>query len=179
VSPAISDGLLVFAIDPGYEESGWVTYAAGKRLLDQCGMDANETLLSLIRSFKAFVSKDVQVVIEMVESFGMPVGKEVFHTVLWIGRFIEAWNAAPGPQTRQPVLLTRRQVKLEICHSARATDANIRQAIVDVFGPTAEKAIGVKKAPGPLYALKGHAWQALALAICWVQTQEKTSGRST
>jgi len=89
----------------------------------------------------------------------MAVGAEVFETVFWSGRFAQAWS-------RRFERMPRREIKQHLCHSARATDANIRQALIDRFGGT-EKAIGKKKTPGPLYLLKGHLWAAFAVAITW------------
>jgi hypothetical protein len=60
----------------------------------------------------------------------------------------------------------RRDVKLHICGSQRAKDANIRQALIDCYGGKVE-AIGKKKAPGPLYGISSHAWSALAVAQTW------------
>jgi len=91
----------------------------------------------------------------------MPVGREVFETVLWIGRFVEAWNV----RGRQHVLIYRRDVKLFHCEHQRATDSNIRAALIDRYGPGKLKAIGNKKAPGPLYGFKGDHWSALAIAL--------------
>jgi hypothetical protein len=77
------------------------------------------------------------------------------------GRFAQIWNA------RSPFYrLARREIKTHLCHSARATDANIRQALIDRFGGQ-EKAIGKKANPGPLHSLKGHLWSAFAVAITY------------
>jgi hypothetical protein len=99
------------------------------------------------------------VVVEMIASYGMPVGREVFETCLWIGRFIEAWNSSYS-------LLYRRNVKLHLCNSARAKDANVAQALRDRFG---EK--GTRKNPGVLYGIRGDEWAALAVAVTWWDTQ--------
>src|SRR5258707_8466005 len=93
---------------------------------------------------------------------GMAVGQETFTTVWWAGRFHEAW---PNAQRYQ---LPRRPVKLHLCNSMRATDANIRAALIDRFGGS--EAIGLKRSPGPLYGLKGHEFAALAIAITWLET---------
>ena len=82
-------------------------------------------------------------------------------TVYVSGRFHEAWH--PQRVERVP----RRDVKLHLCGHARATDSNIKQAIVDRFGPSTEKAIGRKATPGPLYGIKQHCWAALAVALTW------------
>lgn len=100
--------------------------------------------------------KDTSCAIEMVESYGMAVGKEVFETVLWVGRFYQQWfinNDLPVE------LIYRRQIKLHHCQSARAKDTNIRQALMDKYGPP-----GVKKAPGVTYGLVKHEWSAFAIA---------------
>ena len=89
----------------------------------------------------------------------MPVGREVFDTVFWSGRFAQAWGASFA-------LLPRREVKLHLCHSAKATDATIRQALLDQFGGK-ERAIGTKKTPGPLYGIHKDLWSCLALAVTY------------
>jgi hypothetical protein len=109
--------------------------------------------------------------IEEIASYGMPVGREVFQTVFWAGRFAQAWSPAPF------VLLPRRAVKLALCGSSRATDATIRQALIDRYGPGREKAIGSKKAPGPLYGLKKDLWSALALGVTYQLQQTSQEER--
>jgi len=97
----------------------------------------------------------VQLAIEMVASYGMAVGREVFETCVWIGRFQQAWHAPEAVR-----LIYRRDVKLHLCGSARAKDSNIRQAVIDLLGPP-----GTKREPGPTYGVRSHAWSALAVAV--------------
>ncbi|MBQ1764316.1 MAG: hypothetical protein IIZ92_15615 [Aquincola sp.] len=93
--------------------------------------------------------------IEMIASYGMPVGREVFETCVWIGRFVQAWHSPDKVR-----LVYRRDVKLHLCGSPRAKDPNIRQALIDKLGPA-----GTKKDPGPTYGVKSHAWAALGVAV--------------
>lgn len=146
----------ILAIDPGNEYSAWCELEDGKpRRTDKV---ANPILLKSLRDAESHVWKPDLVAIEMIASYGMPVGREVFETCLWIGRFIEAWRG-------EYKLIYRKDVKLFHCESVRATDANIRAALIDRFGPGKEKAVGTKAAPGPLYGIKGDAWSALAVAL--------------
>jgi hypothetical protein len=87
---------------------------------------------------------------------GMMPSKETFTTCEEVGRMIECFQGEVIP-------LTRHQVKLLICGTMRAKDANIRAAIIDMYGDGKVEAIGNKKSQGPLYGVKSHAWQALAL----------------
>lgn len=91
--------------------------------------------------------------IEMIANYGMPVGKEVFDTCVWIGRFVEKWGLLYR-------LVYRREVKLHLCNSVKAKDPNVRQALIDLVGPR-----GTKKEPGPTYGLKGDEWAALGVAV--------------
>ena len=91
----------------------------------------------------------------MVASYGMAVGKEVFETVRWVGRFQQAWRDPDAVR-----LVYRKDVKLHLCGSPRAKDTNIRQALIDLLGPR-----GTKKNPGPTYGVSSHAWAALGVAV--------------
>lgn len=146
---------MIYALDPGYEESAIVGLADGGRVVHAI-KERNEQLLA---DLQTRTSGDV-LVIEQIESFGMAVGRTVFETVFWAGRFAQAW---PGPWDRLP----RSTVKLTICRSRRANDSEIRQAIIDRYGPTKELAIGTKAAPGPLYGFKSDLWAALALGLTY------------
>ena len=147
--------MTVIGLDPGPSFSARVVYN-GEIVVDE-DIISNEDMLTLLLESHA---SDEVLAIEMVESFGMAVGREVFETVFWSGRFAQAW--APARVDR----LSRGVIKQHICHTGRATDANIRTELIDRFGGQA-KAIGLRKSPGPLYGIKSHAWAALAVAITW------------
>ncbi len=149
----------VLAIDPGNKTSGWV-YMSGQRFL--CGESErdNTTMHSVIEGYR-----DVEVIaIEWIQSYGMTVGKEVFHTCRWVGRFQQVADAIHRPTQ----LVYRRDVKLHLCQSARAKDGNVRQAILDLYPATgggSRPQIGTKKQPGPLHGVSGHMWPAVRLAL--------------
>lgn len=149
---------MIVAIDPGPVQSAVVAMSPGERVRGE--ILENSRLLQELRDGLA---KHERLAIEMIASYGMPVGREVFETCVWIGRFIEA-NADEAD------LVYRRDVKLHICGNPRAKDANIRQALIDKFGGK-EAAIGTKKAPGPLYGFKSDMWAALAVAVTYSETK--------
>lgn len=144
---------MIIAIDPGSEESAFVIWD-GVRIVSR-GKWANGDLLRWLHE-----QRDNQCVIEQIASYGMAVGAEVFETVFWSGRFMEAFGAHRCDRIK------RLPVKLHLCHDSKAKDANIRQALIDRFGGK-EKAIGKKASQGPLYGVSGDEWAALAVAITW------------
>jgi hypothetical protein len=153
---------VIFAIDPGTSRSAWVRYDPDDRTVDHC-IYTNETLIEELRDPASYATMPLAVgdtvLIEKIESYGMSVGEEVFTTVIWVGRFIEALDPT------RVILVPRRHVKLTLCGSARAKDPNIRQALLDRFGGSAAK--GTKAAPGPLYGVSADVWSALAVAVAW------------
>jgi len=140
----------VLAIDPGNEKSAYVLWNADSEELWEMGIEENEKLVSMLSSLR--VGSDV-LAVEMIASYGMPVGATVFETCLWIGRFIERWED-------DYTLVYRKDVKLHLCHTSKAKDANIRQALIDRYGEP-----GTKKEPGKLYGVKKDIWAALAVAV--------------
>ena len=135
----------ILALDPGPQSSAFVQWNG--KIIDHGHVPNYEMRQLLIgREYDA-------VAIEMIASYGMPVGREVFETCLWIGRFIEIARL-------EPQLVYRRDIKLHLCESPRAKDGNVRQALIDLVGQQ-----GTKKNPGPTYGLKSHTWAALAVAI--------------
>ncbi len=146
----------LLAIDPGPEQSAWVTFKDGKPA--SFAIEPNRAVLEQIAYTDA-----ATLAIESIASYGMAVGAEVFETCVWVGRFIQQWCVLDDESAVRRVY--RRDVKLHLCGSARAKDANVRQALIDRYGPGKAKAIGLKASPGPLYGMKSHLWAALAVAV--------------
>jgi hypothetical protein len=138
---------MLIGIDPGPKEHGVVWYD-GERATRAINMNTAEVCEVLLdHSFNKWVFA-----CEMIECFGMPVGREVFETVLQIGQMQAACFHLR--------LIPRRDIKMHLCGSARAKDANIRQALIDKIGP-----VGTRKNPGPCYGVSGHLWAALGVAV--------------
>jgi len=154
--------MIIYAIDPGTEMSAVAQYDTSTRKILEAEQIENEELLCRIYTHPK--SADIVLGIEMVASYGMAVGKTVFETVYWIGRFVEAANNSGWKSYR----VFRQDIKLFLCNSVRAKDANIRQSIIDRFPATGggkTPQIGTKNKPGLLYGIKSHSWSALAVAL--------------
>lgn len=149
----------IIAIDPGNIESGYCKYgydSNSKWEILEIGKYKNEDILPELKSFNGKM-----LAIEMVASYGMPVGKDVFETCVWIGRFMERWNGNHN-------LIYRRDIKLHLCNSMKAKDSNIIQSLVDRFGDVnkhGKYAKGTKKNPGFFYGFSEDMWSAFAVAV--------------
>jgi hypothetical protein len=162
----------ILGLDPGPYRSALVVYN-GVTVLEHLTLNNDEMLGWLINLHgSALVPPgDQRLVIEQVAAMGMAVGAEVFTTVFWDGRFYEAW--VNGGQIAAH--LKRHEIKLHLCGSMRAKDANIRAALIDKFGGAS--AIGTKKAPGPLYGIHGDQWAALSVAVTWYERHVKAEAQ--
>ena len=136
----------IFAIDPGSEQSAFVLYDSHDKAIVEKGILPNPDMIKRI-----FLDANLPMAIEMVASYGMPVGKTVFETCVWIGRFDPDATAT---------LVYRKDVKMHLCGSMRAKDSNIRQALIDKLGKEATK--GVSK----------DVWSALAVAVTVAETTQ-------
>lgn len=147
----------LLAIDPGPEKSAWVALVDGKP--KAWAIEDNHVVAEMLRNRTRCAA-----VCEWIESYGMAVGAEVFHTCRWVGIFESEYRHGYAGVLR---LMPRREVRLHLCGSMRAKDANIRAALIDRFGPGKDKAVGAKKNPGPLYGIKSHCWAALAVGLTY------------
>lgn len=154
----------ILAIDPGNEESAYVLLDRDLRPVE-FGKQYNELMYvsicaSLLKHIKD--DDDLHVAIEMIASYGMPVGKEVFETCVWIGRLLERFRSY------DVTLIYRKDEKLTICNSPRANDATIRQALVDRFAPNTNNfGKGTKAKPGWFYGFRADIWAAYAVGVTY------------
>ena len=145
----------ILGIDPANVQSAFVIWDTTTETILEKGIVENEQFLStLVVDFSTYCDK---IVCEMIACYGMPVGKTVFETCLWIGRFTDSTD----------ILVYRKDIMMHFCHSARGKDSNIRQALIDRFGVP-----GTKKAPGKLYGVSKDIWSALAVAVYYAGTME-------
>lgn len=145
----------VLALDPGTVETAYVLWDGSK--LFSKGILPNKEIISGIYDSLWFAHACY---IEEIAGYGMNVGAEVFKTIYWYGRFAEAWYANSLSAT-EAVLVPRKTIKLHHCGSNKATDANVRQVLVDRFGPP-----GKKSNPNPItFGVSTHVWSALAIAV--------------
>lgn len=143
---------IVCGIDPGTAQTALVIWD-GTRIHDRCIIPNIEVLAYLVKAYDAGCAL---VSCEHMQSFGMAVGKEVFETCYWIGRFEQVcWNL--DLKWRR---VYRSEVKAHWCHSTKANDSNIRAAVIDRLGPP-----GTKKVPGITYGVSKDMWSALAIAV--------------
>lgn len=155
---------MILAIDPGSENSGLAYVRDDYRPYDTSKLN-NHIVLTLEPP------KTVAVVIEMVGHYGtgMPAGKDVFDTCVWIGRFIQHFTALGLSVTT----MMRAEVKMNLCGTMRAKDSNIRQALVDRFASGASNyGKGTKKEPGWFYGFAADMWQAYALGVTYLDSKQ-------
>jgi hypothetical protein len=156
----------ILAIDPGNTESGYAVIDSTTCRPIAIGKKENHTLREMINGGQ-FNDVD-HVTIEMIKSYGMPVGKEVFETCVWIGRYLEMMIFTI---TGTVDLVYRADVKLHHCHSSKAKDSNVIQALVDRFASgVRNRGKGTIAEPGWFYGFKADIWQAYALAVYTADT---------
>lgn len=154
----------ILAIDPGNIESGYAVIKMPDFKLLLFGKVKNEELLAELDDL-FIVGKTIDAVaIEMVASYGMAVGKSVFDTCVWIGRFVQAFNGEGVD------FVSRKEEKICLCGSLKAKDKNIRQALIDRYAKHDFKSgKGVKKNPDTFYGVSKDVWQAVAVGVTYYE----------
>lgn len=147
----------ILAVDAGNIESGYCLMDANTYKPIEFGKIDNTQML-----MKVIELKYDKLILEMVASYGMPVGASIFETCVWIGRFIQARNCPDYEY------IYRKEEKINLCNSMKAKDSNIRQALIDRFGE-----VGTKKNQGFFYGFKKDIWSAFAVGCTYLDKQKK------
>lgn len=136
---------MIFAVDAGDKVSSWVLFDPAEQRIETKWLDMpNDDLLALIGTadYNVFA-------FERLAPMGFCVGKEVFDTIEWNGRFRHAAEIRNGV-TVFPI--TRKQCVVHHTGSAKGGDSAIRTAMIARFGK--------ENLPGVTYDV----WSALALS---------------
>ncbi len=150
----------VLALDPGPEQSAFVGFDCEAGKIEEHGIFLNDALRAALNHL---ISLYDHLAIEQVRHYGtgMPAGASIFDTCVESGRFIQRWGGSWS-------WVTRHEVKIYLCGSKQAKNANVSQALIDRLG-----APGVKANPGPTFGFRKDEWQALGVAVTYAARVEK------
>ena len=160
---------ILLAIDPGDIQSAFCfvdteTYRP-LYFAKENNATAMNHIIEYIKGTETSVSNVHNAAIEMIASYGMLVGKSVFETCVWIGRFSEKLESL-GIRVNY---IYREDEKICLCGQMRAKDSNIRQALIDRFAKFDFKnGKGTAKNPDWFYGFKADCWAAYAVAVTWL-----------
>lgn len=160
---------IFLGLDTGSEKSSIVAYAIdrpGPRLLalpENSGCVVmvreqvpNEELIDLM----AAIVPAGHLGVEVSTARGAPMYGQHVSNFRWQGRFLQRWIDLGRTAEEVPVEVARHH----LTGKRAPKDPQIRAALLDAHGKTTRDAMGTRVAPGPLYGVKGHAWDALAVA---------------
>jgi len=147
--------MIVLGIDPGPTNCGVVVYDTSPR--SACFAWKALTVAEAIHVIEVYAGRAGLVAIERVQSCGV-AGASLLRTAE-VGGMLHQCASNLGLDV---VWLYRREVLrgLDVAGKALA-----RQRLIEIHGGDRTSAVGTKKAPGPLYGVSSHAWQALAVAV--------------
>lgn len=156
---------MLLAIDPGNIQSAYCLLDGRYRPIQFAKCD-NEELLERILTHEWDIDRYAHdpkgAAIEMIASYGMAVGREVFDTCVWIGRFEQALRMKRVHVEK----VFRQEEKQFLCHSMKAGDANIRRALIDRFAKHDLKTgKGTKEKPDWFYGFHADVWAAYAVGV--------------
>jgi hypothetical protein len=151
----------ILAIDAGNTYSGVAIVELPEFRLVWFDKLPNEEIYDSIKNYKID-----EVALEMVACYGMPVGRDVFETCVWIGRFIEQLK------DKKISFVYRKDEKMCLCGSLKAKDSNIRQALINRYAKHDFKTgKGTKKNPDVFYGVANDVWQAIAVAVTHYESE--------
>ena len=162
--------MVVLAIDGGTIQSGYCRMeedSYGRRLID-FGKTDNADLLR-----KVMLGEYDEMVYEQFQSYNMPVGQSTIRSIEWNGRYVQA----AYERKKNIAQVFRTEEKLHFCNTVKATDANIRRALIERYAKFDFKSgKGTKKNPDFFYGVSKDAWTAIAICTLYLD-RRKDYGR--
>ena len=157
----------VIAIDPGNKKSAMVIMDGETLKPLYMEMMENEELQRYIKCLH-FEEQD-RGAIEMLQSYGNLIGRDVLETAVWIGRFYETLRRK---LFIPPEYVFRMEEKMHICHSSKAGDSEIRRALIDRFCQhDFRTGRGTKANPDFFAGIKADLWAAYAVGLTYIETK--------
>ena len=163
---------MILAIDPGNEQTAYVLVNNDMSIVDGAKVD-NKEMINIFDDYTTDANldkiddgleekaEDFNIAIEMIASYGMAVGKSVFETCVFIGQL----KQIAEQKGFEVEYIYRKDEKMTLCHSMKAKDSNIRQALIDMYAKFDFKnGKGTKKEPDTFYGFKADMWAAMAVA---------------
>ena len=158
---------MILAIDPSNKEhTAYVVIDCNNYKPVKFGMCDSETMIKILDNYYTDTELE-NVVIEMVASYGLPVGRDVFETCVFIGRMIE--------HCKQHAYVYRKDVKLNLCgRTQKVNDAVVKQALINRFAKFDYKnGKGTKKNNDFFYGFKGDIWSAYSVGVTYLDKNKK------
>ena len=153
---------MILAVDPSNKEhTAYVFINEETYEPVKFGMCGAEEMLQLLDNYFNIID---HVAIEMVASYGLPVGRDVFETCIFIGRMLE--HIRDGNYT----YIYRKDVKLNLCGRMQGVnDSTVKQALINRFAKfDFRSGKGTKKNKDFFYGFKGDIWQAYAVGVTYL-----------
>lgn len=158
----------ILAIDPGNKQSAYAVIEMPEFKLLDFGKIENEKLLENLEYWFYTDSFIDAIAIEMIASYGMSVGKDIFETCVWIGRFVQAL------QGEDITYIYRKEEKMTLCGNTKAKDSNIRQALIDRYAKHDYKnGKGTKANKDVFYGVSADVWQAIAVGVTYWEGKQQ------
>jgi len=150
----------ILSLDVGTTESAYalMDHSLANPLIS-FGKYDNRTIAEMVRQFDYDI-----MAYEEFASYGMPIGQTTMISIWWNGWYCALCDEHPRPY--KPIL--RKDVKMHLCHTMKAKDCNIRQAVIDRYGEPGKKA-----SPGILYGVSKDVWSAIAINITYYDKEGK------
>lgn len=157
---------MILAVDPGNIDSAYCLMDEGYFPHEKDKV-TNAELLDYIKRNAGNIR---HIAVEMIASYGMAVGREVFDTCTMVGRIEQLADMLGIPHSR----VYRMEEKERICHDSRAGDANIKRALIDRFAKhDLKRGKGTKKNPDWFYGFADDMWAAYAVGLVYLEKRRE------